>query len=65
MRQATYVCDGVDVGTGQAEMTDDLEAPVVSGQVERSSAMLHAERQTGGFGSVPGSYLIVKLSQKE
>lgn len=37
---ATYVGDSVNVCTGQAEMTDDLEAAIVSRQVERSPAVL-------------------------
>lgn len=38
--EVPYVGDSVDVRSGQAEMADDLEAPVVRRQVERSSAGL-------------------------
>ena len=36
----THVGDGVDVGPGQAEVTDDLQAAVVRRQVERRPAVL-------------------------
>ncbi|TNN48698.1 hypothetical protein EYF80_041116 [Liparis tanakae] len=39
----TYGGDGVDVGSGEAEVTDDLQAAVVRRQVEGSSAVLHEE----------------------
>lgn len=41
----TYVSHSIDVGSSQAEMSHDLEAPVVSSQVEGSSAMLDKERK--------------------
>ncbi len=36
----TYVCDGVNVSSSQAEVSDNLKAPVVGSQVEGGSAIL-------------------------
>lgn len=44
--RTAYVGDGVDVGAGQAEMPDHLQAPVFSRQVERSPAVLHRTHNT-------------------
>lgn len=44
-KEVTYVGDGVDVSSSQAEVTDDLKAPVVGSQVEGSSAILGEERR--------------------
>lgn len=41
----TYAGHCIDVGSSQAEMSDNLEAPVVSSQVKGSSAMLDKEKQ--------------------
>lgn len=38
--EPAYVCDCVDVCSGQAEMADDLKAPVSGGQMERSFSIL-------------------------
>lgn len=43
--EATYVGDGVDVGSGQAEVTNHLEAPVVGSQVQWSSAILDKKKK--------------------
>lgn len=40
----TYIGDGVNVRSMQAEVTDHLKAPVVSSQVEWSSAILDKHR---------------------
>lgn len=40
----TYVGDDVHVGSGQAEVTDHLQAPVVGRQVEGGPAVLEEER---------------------
>lgn len=41
----TYIGHGIDIGSSQAEMSDNLKAPVVSSQVEGSSAMLDKNRK--------------------
>ena len=41
----THVGDGVDVGSGEAEVTHDLEAAIVSRQVERRPAVLDEKRR--------------------
>lgn len=40
MNTETHVGDGVDVGSGQAEVAHDLQAAVVGGQVQRGPAVL-------------------------
>lgn len=40
------MCDGVDVGSGQAEVTNDFETAGVRRQVERGSAALRGRRRT-------------------
>lgn len=39
----THAGDDIDVSASQAEVTDNLKTPVVSSQVERSSAILDEE----------------------
>lgn len=41
----THVGDGLCVGSGQAEVTDHLQAAVVGGQVQRSSAILEQRKE--------------------
>lgn len=53
----TYVSDGVNVCTGQAEVTDDLETSIVSRQVEGSPAILD---KYGKYGLVIQSNVIKK-----
>lgn len=41
----THVGDGLCVGCGQAQVTDHLQAAVVGGQVQRSSAVLEQRKE--------------------
>lgn len=42
----THVGDGLGVGSCQAQVTDHLQAAVVGGQVQRSSAVLQRRGET-------------------
>lgn len=42
----THVGDSVNVGSSQAEMTDDLETAIVSRQVKGSPAILHKKYES-------------------
>lgn len=48
--------DGLGVGSGQAQVTDHLQAAVVGGQVQRSSAILEQREEEGRSGEDERGY---------
>lgn len=60
----THMGDGLGVGSGQAQVTDHLQASVVGGQVQRSSAVLE-QREEGHSGEDERGYSLHNLRDSD